>query len=109
LRVNHASENNWSHVSLTHLKSKEGDSAMSLTKKLLAATGTIALIATPVVAQTKSSASKLSLSNVKRSAVNNKTESKMGGSTALYVIAALAVVAGIVIFAGNDDDSPTSP
>jgi len=72
----------------------------------------VSLVSSPVLAQTANPAEKLSVSAVQakdvRAGVTSSEESKLEGTTGILValLAAAAVIAGIIIIA---DDNPSSP
>lgn len=83
---------------------------MRFGKLSLAAVATVALLSTPVLAQSATAASKtVGVSKVKRVGTATKEESKAEGSTGIIigVVAAAAVIGGIIII--SDDDEPNSP
>ena len=85
---------------------------MRFGKISLAAVAAASLVSAPVMAQSLSPASKaVGASKVKRIGAASKEERKMGRGSGVIVaiLAAIAVIGGIVIAAGNDDDGPTSP
>ncbi len=89
---------------------------MSLRKSLAVATVALSLVAAPAVAQTAgSAASKLSVraapavqKNVRAGAVQKNANNIGGGSTIIAILAAVAVIAGIVI-AADGSNKPKSP
>ena len=81
---------------------------MRFGKFSLAAVAAASLLSAPVMAQTASNA--VGVSKVKRVSANAKDESKQAGSGVIIaIVAAVAVIGGIVLAAGNDSDGPTSP
>ena len=85
---------------------------MRFGKISLAAVAAASLVSAPVMAQSLSVASKaVGASKVKRVGATSKQENKLGRGSGVIVaiLAAIAVIGGIVIAAGNDDDGPTSP
>ena len=85
---------------------------MRFGKISLAAVAAASLVSAPVMAQSLSPASKaVGASKVKRIGAASKEESKLenGSGVIVAILAAIAVIGGIVIAAGNDDDGPTSP
>jgi hypothetical protein len=93
-------------VFFTLVQNKE--QIMRFSKISLAALAAATLVSAPVVAQAKSTA-KQAVAKVERKAAARKSESKMGGSILLAILALAAVVGGIVIATGSDDNTPTSP
>ncbi len=75
---------------------------MKLAKTALAALALTAMVGAPVLAQAATSAARASASG---------EESDAEGSTGIIigVVAAAAVIGGIVIAADQDSDTPTSP
>jgi hypothetical protein len=87
---------------------------MRFGKISLAAVAAASMVSAPVMAQSLSPAAKaVGASKVKRVGASASKESKqdggMGSGVIVAVLAAVAVIGGIVIAAGNDDDGPTSP
>jgi hypothetical protein len=86
---------------------------MSLRKSALAAAAALSIVAVPTVAQA-SAASKLSLraapavTAVSRAGAARGESDIGGGSVIIAILAAVAVVVGIVI-AADGSDSPSSP
>ena len=72
-----------------------------MTTKFLATTAaSLALVATPVVAQA---------TTADRASAPAGATSEMGGSNMLIaILAAAAIIAGIIIAADNEDDTPAS-
>lgn len=86
---------------------------MGFRKAVTAATVAMAMTAVPTLAQAASPASRLSVSSAvsgARAGAAQANENKLGGSTLLAVLAAAAVIAGIVIAVdgGNDNEGPVS-
>ena len=77
---------------------------MRFGKISLAALAVASFVSAPVLAQANVAAAK-----VERAGAPRKQENKLGGSILLALLALGAVVAGIVIATGNNDDTPTSP
>ena len=86
---------------------------MRFGKISLAAVAAASMVSAPVMAQSLSPAAKaVGASKVKRVGAASKEENKLGGrgsGVIVAILAAIAVIGGIVIAAGNDDDGPTSP
>lgn len=80
---------------------------MRFGKISLAAVAAAALVSAPVVAQ--SAKAKPVAAKVEREGAARKDESKLRGGFIIPLIAIIAIITGIVIAAGNDDDTPTSP
>lgn len=76
---------------------------MRFGKISLAAIAAVSMVAAPIVAQAAPA--------VERAATELQGESKLKGSTGiiLALLAAAAIIAGIVVAADNEDDLPTSP
>ena len=79
--------------------------------KYLTAAAAVSLAATPALAQATSSASKLSVASVQRAGGTQADESQLAGGSGIIIaiLAAAAVIAGIIIAADSDGDDPTSP
>lgn len=77
---------------------------MRFGKISLAALAVATLVTAPVVAQANVAAAKVERANAAR-----KQENKLGGSILLALLSLGAVVAGIIVATGNNDDLPTSP
>ncbi len=84
---------------------------MRFGKVSLAALAAASLISAPVVAQATTSTKAPAKASVKRAASAAKEESKLGRGSGVIVavLAGAAIIAGIVIAAGNKNDAPTSP
>lgn len=83
---------------------------MRFGKFSLAAVAAASLLSAPVMAQAVSTPNAVGVSKVKRVSANAKDESKQAGSGVIIaIVAAVAVIGGIVLAAGNDSDGPTSP
>jgi hypothetical protein len=90
---------------------------MSLRKSVMAAAVAVSMVAMPTVVQAAqaNAASKLSVraapavqKNVRAGAAKRDANNLGGGSVIIAILAAVAVVAGIVI-AADGSDAPTSP
>lgn len=90
---------------------------MSLRKSVMAAAVAVSMVAVPAVANAASAnaASKLSVraapavsKNVRAGAARDEASNLGGGSVIIAILAAVAVIAGIVI-AADGSDSPSSP
>lgn len=84
---------------------------MRFGKISLAAIAAASLVSSPVMSQALSPAAKaVSVSKVKRVGATRTEESNLGRGSGVIVavLAAVAIIGGIVIAAGNDDDNPTS-
>jgi hypothetical protein len=79
---------------------------MSLRKSALAAAAALSIVAVPTVAQ--ASAVALPVAAVERSGATEGESEIGGGSVIIAILAAVAVVVGIVI-AADGSDSPSSP
>jgi hypothetical protein len=94
----------------------KGSLSMSLKKSAMAAIAAVSLVAVPTMvqaAQSQSAASKLSVSAVAskqvRAGASSRDASQLGGGSAIIaILAALAVIAGIVI-AADGSNTPSSP
>jgi hypothetical protein len=84
---------------------------MRFGKVSLAVIAAASLISAPVVANAATASKAVSAAKSKRTAPVSKEESKLGGGSGVIVgiLAVAAIIAGIVIAAGNDSDGPTSP
>jgi len=71
----------------------------------VAAAALVSLAAAPALAAPGTAASKLSL----RSATASKHQSDIAGAPIIAIIGVVAIVAGGVIIATQDDDTPDSP
>lgn len=82
---------------------------MSILKSISAATAAAAMIATPVAASAAPAAQALSVSNAipARASAANQDESQASGAF-IGVIAAVLIILGIVLLAGNDSDEAAS-
>lgn len=77
--------------------------------KVLAAVAAVSMAAAPVAASAAPAAAKLSLSkSVRSGAPAAKGEQLMGGGAFVAIIAAIAVILGIIAVS-NSNDSPKSP
>ena len=81
---------------------------MRFGKISLAAVAAASLVSAPVMAQSLSVASKaVGASKVKRVGAATKDESKQGGNGLIIgLVAAAAVIVGIVVLSGDDSTSP---
>ncbi len=85
---------------------------MRFGKISLAALAAASLVSAPVVAQAQTKApAKVAAKKVERKGAARKQEQKLGGGSGVFLglLALVAIVGGIVIAAGNNDDTPTSP
>ncbi len=83
---------------------------MRFGKISLAALAATTLAIAPVAAQAKDAAKPVVTKKVDRAGAERKGEKKMkGGAVLLGLLALVAIVGGIVIAAGNNSDTPTSP
>jgi len=81
---------------------------MSVSKIVTSAVMALSLVAVPTLAQAAPAASKLSISAPARAGVATKKANKaIGGGIIIAILAAAAVIAGIVI-AADGNDTPTS-
>lgn len=81
---------------------------MSIVKKLMTGLAAMSLVAVPVAAEA-ASASKLSISKSVRTGKASANSEKIRGSGAIVaILAVVAIIAGAVIIANNDDE-PKSP
>lgn len=85
---------------------------MTSVKKMLAVAAAVAMVGAPVVASA-SPASKLSISQVSsaqtgkvRAGTKTQKSSQLGGSIALALLAAAAVIGGIALAASGGSNSP---
>lgn len=71
-------------------------------KKIIAAIAATGLLATPVLAQSV---------NVERAPARSSDSNELEGESGILIalLAAAAIIAGIIILADNEDDLPTSP
>ena len=83
---------------------------MRFGKISLAVIAAASLVSAPVVAQT-APAAKSATAQVERAGANLQDENKLEGGSGIIiaVLAAAAIIAGIVIAADNEEDTPTSP
>lgn len=83
---------------------------MRFGKNSLAAVAAATLVLAPTVAQA-APAAKAAATQVQRAGASLQDENKLEGGTGiiLAILAAAAIIAGIVIAADNEDDTPTSP
>jgi hypothetical protein len=79
---------------------------MSLRKSALAAAAALSIVAVPTVAQ--ASAVALPVASVERAGAAEGDSEIGGGSVIIAILAAVAVIVGIVI-AADGSDSPSSP
>ena len=81
---------------------------MRFGKLSLAAIAAVSLLSAPVMAQATPVASKsVGVSKVKRVGAATKDESKQGGNGLIIgLVAAAAVIVGIVVLSGDDSTSP---
>ena len=71
--------------------------------KLAGALAAVSLVAAPVMAQSAPAVERVS-------AKTDATEKMEGDSRVIFaLLAAAAIIAGVIITADNDDDNPTSP
>lgn len=84
---------------------------MRFGKVSLAALAAASLISAPAVAQSANATKAPVKESVKRAGTATKDESKLGRGSGVIVaiLAGAAIIAGIVIAAGNNNDGPTSP
>lgn len=82
---------------------------MKFVKKTAAVVAAAMLIGSPVAAQSSLSLAKPAASKAKRVGTVAKKEDKFGGNNGVIVgvLAAVAVIVGIILISG--DDSPSSP
>lgn len=80
---------------------------MSLRKSVMAAVAAVSLVAVPTMAQAAPAVSKLSVATSTR-AGDAETSELGGGSVIIAILAAVAVIAGIII-AADGSDGATSP
>jgi hypothetical protein len=78
---------------------------MTLLKKMLAVTTAVALVGGPIAASAAPAAQKLSVARA--GAPSQGAKSDMGGGSIIYIVAALAVIGGIILIA--DKKKPKSP
>jgi hypothetical protein len=86
---------------------KKGSVLMSFRKAATAAVAALSMIALPSMAAAQS-ASKLSVASAARTSADAKGKDLSGGSLIIAVLAAAAVIAGIIV-AADSSDNPTSP
>lgn len=84
---------------------------MRFGKISLAAMAAASMVSAPVMAQSLSPAAKAAAaSKVKRAGASTKGENKLEGTGVIVaILAGVAVVGGIIVAAGNDNNGPTSP
>ena len=83
---------------------------MRFGKISLAAVAAASLVSTPVMAQSLSpSAKAVGASQIKRISAKSKQENKDTSGVVVGVLAGIAVIGGIIIAAGNNNDRRTSP
>lgn len=88
---------------------KKGVSKMGFRKAATTVLAAASMMALPTAAMAQTaSASKLSVAGAARTSANVEGNELAGGSLIIAVLAAAAVIAGIVI-AADSDDSPNSP
>jgi hypothetical protein len=94
--------------SLDDLTSK-GGFVMTSVKKMLAVATAFAMVSSPVVASAATAASKLSVVQTTKARAGTKTTkaNELGGSIALALLAAAAVIAGIVVAADGGNKAKT--
>jgi hypothetical protein len=78
---------------------------MRILARAATAAALVSMAAAPALAAPGTSASKLSL----RAATSSKHDSDLAGAPIIAVIGIVAIVAGGVIIATQDDDKPDSP
>jgi len=78
---------------------------MRILGRAATAVALVSLAAAPALAASETSASKLSL----RASTASKSKSDIAGAPIIAVIGILGIVAGGVIIATQDDDTPDSP
>ncbi|MBL8651503.1 MAG: hypothetical protein JNL35_14010 [Sphingopyxis sp.] len=82
---------------------------MNLLKKAAISLAATSMIAAPVAASAAPAMSAVSFDDVRAvSAVDSQSELD-GSSWIIALLALLAIIAGIVVAAGNNSDTPTSP
>ena len=84
---------------------------MRFGKNSLAAIAAATLVLAPVAAQAAPAAKSTATAQVERVGADRKDENKLSGGTGILiaVLAAAAIIAGILIAADNNSDTPTSP
>jgi hypothetical protein len=90
---------------------KKRSQKMRFGKVSLAAIAAASLLSAPVVAQSATATKAPVKASVKRAGTATKEESNLGKGSGVIVaiLAGAAIIAGIVIAAGNNGDGPTSP
>jgi hypothetical protein len=83
---------------------------MTSVKKMLAVATAVAMVSTPVIAAA-APASKLSVAQVSQARAGTKAKkaNELGGSVALALLAAAAVIGGIALAASGGGSNATSP
>ncbi len=83
---------------------------MRIGKNIFAGLASASLLISPVVAQAAPTAKAQSTTNVKRVVAVRNNENKLEGvAVILAVLAAAAIIAGIVIASDSKSNTPTSP
>lgn len=83
---------------------------MNLLKKAAISLAATSMLAAPVVASAAPAMSAVSFDDVSAvSAVEGQSELEGSTSWIIALLALLAIIGGIVIAAGNNSDTPTSP
>ncbi len=83
---------------------------MRIGKNIFAGLASASLLISPVVAQAAPTAKAQSTANVKRVVAVRKDENKLASVAVIVaLLAAAAIVAGIVVAADSKDNTPTSP
>jgi len=84
---------------------------MSFKKASLAAMLAVSMTGTPVLAQTATSASKLSVATAPsaRAGATASDANELAGGWLIPLLAVLAVIGGVLALASNGGDHPTSP
>jgi hypothetical protein len=80
---------------------------MTTVKKIMAVAAAVALVGTPAIASA-TPASKLSIAQTSKARAGTKVKnaSELGGSVALAVLAAAAVIGGILLATSGGSNSP---
>lgn len=83
---------------------------MRIGKIIFAGLASASLLISPVVAQAAPTAKAQSTANVKRVVAVRKNENKLASMAVIVgLLAAAAIVAGIVVASDSKDNTPTSP
>ncbi|MBX3560567.1 MAG: hypothetical protein KF780_02035 [Sphingomonas sp.] len=82
---------------------------MSFKKASMVAMLAVSMASTPVLAQTATSASSLSVAAQSRAGADMDSADAVNGGWFIPLLAILAVVGGVIALTSGGDDAPTSP